>query len=119
VFQRAFSRLYIHLLHPDRRMVTPLSGRGMESIDTQWRREPTMGQVEFVWKTRWSLVKILYLLSRYVPAIDITMVMLRKCHVILSCRNNFNNRYRPVNLSSGFGKEVSSAIPSFSFVVIL
>jgi hypothetical protein len=33
-------------------------------------------QVELIWKSKWSIPKVLYLLSRYLPVIDTTATFL-------------------------------------------
>jgi hypothetical protein len=34
------------------------------------------GQVELIWRSKWSIPKVLYLLSRYLPLVDTTATFL-------------------------------------------
>lgn len=35
-------------------------------------------EVSLIWGSQWTLVKVLYLLSRYMPFVDVTVVSYRK-----------------------------------------
>ncbi|KAF8989963.1 hypothetical protein BDQ17DRAFT_1256353, partial [Cyathus striatus] len=34
-------------------------------------------EVKFIWNAPWKFMKIIYLMTRYLPAIDISLVLLR------------------------------------------
>ncbi|KAF9443565.1 hypothetical protein P691DRAFT_679289, partial [Macrolepiota fuliginosa MF-IS2] len=46
-------------------------------------------EVSYIWKAPWNMLKVLYIMSRYMPFIDVTAVVLSVCSRLLTCTWGF------------------------------
>ncbi|KAF8996794.1 hypothetical protein BDQ17DRAFT_1249352, partial [Cyathus striatus] len=47
-------------------------------------------EIKYIWNARWTYIKIIYLITRYLPFIDTSLVLLEKLYPHLSAKDCYN-----------------------------